>query len=66
MRNFGFATIDIFSKLLRIIDPETPEESGQGDDTGFNFCHAELVSASFIRQFTPPDNFFSTGLREIK
>ena len=54
------ATIDVFSKLLQIRDPETPEVSGQGDDTGFNYHHAELVSASFIRQF-PLDKFFYQG-----
>jgi hypothetical protein len=47
------ATIDVFSKLLRIRDPETPEVSGQGDDTGFNFRHAVpiailIVSASYL------------------
>ena len=37
------------------------ERLRQGDDTGFNFRHAELVSASFIRQFPTLDKIFYHG-----
>ncbi|CAM4217438.1 hypothetical protein GIHI108528_10455 [Gillisia hiemivivida] len=40
LKSFNFVNFEFFSRMLGIRDPETPEVSGQGEDTGYNFRHA--------------------------